>query len=477
MKLSLGEIAQALGASGEFDSSEIVQGYSIDSRTIGERELFFAIRGERFDAHDFVRDVLKRGAFAVIAQARAAEFAGLRNVLIVPQADPLEALQRLGNYVRRKWGKRVIGLTGSAGKTTTKDATATVLATRFNVLKSQGNLNNHFGLPLQLLRLEPEHDVAVIEMGMNHTGEIAALCKIAEPDWAMVTNVGMAHAGNFPDGIEGVARAKFELVENTKPGGVVILNGDDERVRQFGLKYSGKVLFYGINPGADVWAERISDMGALGSEFEIGCSRTIECFDTSTAHAKLPLIGRHNLLNALAAVAAGMASEVPLPTCTAAIGTLSPGDKRGEVLHVVLPCGRGSATLINDCYNSNPKALKAMIDALAKVPAERRIAIVGEMLELGEQAAELHRECGRFIAAERIDLTIGVRGHAEELVAGVHEGEAQAEFVATPQEAGEWMRQNLRDGDAVLLKASRGVRLEDALEVLASNGDFQVSHS
>jgi UDP-N-acetylmuramoyl-tripeptide--D-alanyl-D-alanine ligase len=292
----------------------------------------------------------------------------------------------------------------------------------------------------------------------------------------MVTNVGVAHAGNFPDGIEGVARAKFELIENTKPGGVVILNGDDERVRQFGLKYSGTVLFYGISPGADVWAERISDLGALGTEFEVGCSRAIECSGVSTVHAKLPLIGRHNLLNALAAVAAGMASEIPLETCAAAIGTLSAGDKRGEVLHVVLPRGRGSATLINDCYNSNPKALKAMIDALAKVPAERRIAIAGEMLELGEQAAELHRECGRFIAAERIDLTIGVRGKAEELVAGVREGEAPAEFVATPKEAGEWMKQNLRDGDAVLLKASRGVRLETALDVLANDSEFEISH-
>lgn len=462
MKLSLTEIAQTLGAVGEFDPKSIAHGYSIDSRTIKPGELFFAIRGERYDAHDFVSGVIEGGGFAVISRARMENFAGLRNVL--PVDDPLQALQDLGNFIRRRWGKRLIGLTGSAGKTTTKDATAAVLGSQYKVLKSEGNLNNQFGLPLQLLRLEPEHEVAVIEMGMNHAGEIAALCKIAEPDWAIVTNVGVAHAGNFPEGVEGVARAKLELIENTKPGGVVILNGDDERVRQFGGKYPGKVLFFGIGPGADVWAERISDRGALGTEFDIGCSRTVECLGVSTAHARLPLIGRHNLLNALAAVAAGMASGISLAECTAAIGMLKAGQMRGEVLHLVLP-GGGNVTIINDCYNSNPKALKAMADALAKVPAQRRIAIIGEMLELGGGAERMHRECGRIIAAHRIDLILGVRGHAAALVAAAREDGAQAEFVATPQAAGEWMIANLREGDAVLLKASRGVRLEAALGV------------
>ncbi len=458
MKLPLQEIADALQASGTYDGDAIAEGYSIDSRTIVERDLFFAVQGERFDAHDFVSAVIARGAYAVVAQSRAEEFANLRNVLAVDA--PLNALQRLGNYVRNKWGKRVIGLTGSAGKTTTKDATAAILATQFNVLKSQGNLNNHFGLPLQLLRLQPEHDVAVIEMGMNHAGEIAALCKIAEPDWAIVTNVGVAHAGNFPDGIEGVARAKRELVQNTRPGGVLILNGDDDRVRGFGLGYAGKVVFYGVTAGADVWADRIVNHGALGTTFELGCSKSIGLSDSNAVDAKLPLIGRHNLMNVLAAAAAGVSSGIPLLTCAEAIAKLTPGDKRGEVTRL-----RG-ATIINDCYNSNPKALKAMIDALMKVPAGRHIAVLGEMLELGENAPQLHYECGEFIADNRVDVTVGVRGDAASLIAGVRSQGREAVFFDTPQQAGTWMRENLREGDAVLLKGSRGVRLEGALEGL-----------
>ncbi|HEY0564846.1 MAG TPA: UDP-N-acetylmuramoyl-tripeptide--D-alanyl-D-alanine ligase [Terriglobales bacterium] len=466
MKLSLQEIANALNASGKFEGEAVAENYSIDSRAVNAGDLFFAIKGERYDAHDFVRDVIGRRAYAVVAEARAGEFGDLSGVLVVE--DTLAALQALGNYVRRKWGKRVIGLTGSAGKTTTKDATALVLSRHFHVLKSQGNLNNHYGVPLQLLRLEPEHDMAVIEMGMNHAGEIAALCRIAEPDWAIITNVGVAHAGNFEDGIEGVSRAKFELVENTKPNGIIVLNADDERVRRFGERYQGSTMLYGTAEDANVRAANIRDKGALGSEFDILLQplRVSASSTTDTtgivAHAELPLIGAHNLLNAMAAVATGVASGIPLEECAKAIASLSPGDKRGEVLQIA------GATVINDCYNSNPKALQAMIEALMKVPARRHVAVVGEMRELGDLSREMHSECGQFIAAQHVDSLLGVTGDARSLVEAAQAAGIKAEFVETPQQAGEWLSENMREGDAVLLKASRGVRLEGALEVLTS---------
>ncbi|MBV9670551.1 MAG: UDP-N-acetylmuramoyl-tripeptide--D-alanyl-D-alanine ligase, partial [Acidobacteriales bacterium] len=361
------------------------------------------------------------------------------------------------------WAKRVIGLTGSAGKTTTKDATAAVLSSRFSTLKSAGNLNNHIGVPLQLLRLEPEHEMAVIEMGMNHSGEITELCRIAEPDWAIVTNVGTAHAGNFVDGIEGVRKAKYELIEHTRPDGVVVLNGDDQRVRHFGRDYKGRAIYFGVGAGMDVWAESIRDLGALGTEFDLGCSRSLTD-DSAPVQTKLPLIGRHNLMNALAASATGIAAGIPLKEIARTLEALRPGEKRGEVLHI--PVSGGTATLVNDTYNSNPKALNAMVEALMKVPAKRRIVVAGEMLELGEEAPELHRECGLFIARHKIEMTVGVRGNAEWLVRGVREGGGAGTFVDTPQQAGELLSQELREGDAVLLKASRGVRLEGALDCL-----------
>ena len=218
MKLTLGQVADWIHAEGNFRTHSEALGYSIDSRTIAAGELFFAVRGEKLDGHDYVEAALANGAVAAVVSMRWLAPAGLQasQLLRVPDHDGcgvLDSLQRLAHAVRRSWGKRVIGITGSAGKTTTKEAVAQVLSARFRVLKSQGNLNNGFGLPLQLLRLEPEHDVAVIEMGMNHAGEIAALARIAAPDWGVVTNVGTAHIENFTEGQAGIARAKYELVE------------------------------------------------------------------------------------------------------------------------------------------------------------------------------------------------------------------------------------------------------------------------
>ena len=367
--------------------------------------------------------------------------------------EPLAAMQRLASSVRRHWGKRVIGITGSAGKTTTKEAIAQVLESRFRVHKSHGNLNNHFGLPLQLLRLQPDHEVAILEMGMSHAGEIAALCKIAAPDWGVVTNVGTAHAENFPDGQAGIARAKYELIAALPRMGTAILNFDDKYVRQFGRDFAGRCIYFGTGNLADPRAESITPVGTEGTRITVYTNG-------HSAEVKLRLMGEHNVQNALAGIAVGLASGISLEECAAALENLEPPDKRGQTLEI-----RG-ATLINDCYNSNPQALRAMVDTLLTLPAKRTIVVAGEMLELGPAGPRLHRECGEIMGTRGINMVVGVRGEAASIVEGAKTAGADAIFVETPEEAGAWLRENLRPGDAVLLKASRGVRLERALEVL-----------
>ena len=385
MKLRLGEIADWIHAEGDFTTDAEAVGYSIDSRTIGAGELFFAVTGERADGHDYVEAALKNGAVAAVVSNRwlAPGEMDSCKLLWVPESEDcvLSAMQTLARRVRQRWGKRVIGVTGSAGKTTTKEAVAAVLshvsearrgAPRFRVLKSAGNLNNHFGVPLQLLRLEPEHDVAVIEMGMNHAGEIAALAKIAEPDWAVVSNVAAVHLEFFAEGIAGIAKAKYELVQALPRDGIAVLNADDEYVREFGVGLNNRAVMYGLAASAEVRAEDVVEAGVEGVRFTVVAGG-------ERAEVALNMLGRHNVSNALAAIAVGWKSGMTLAECAAAVGELRAPDKRGVVLE-----WRG-ATIVNDCYNSNPIALDAMVDALMAIPAERHIVVAGEMLELGPE--------------------------------------------------------------------------------------------
>ena len=451
MKLTLSKIAEFISAAGEFLREEVAQGYSIDSRTIRSGDLFFAVKGERLDGHDYVGAALERGAVAAVVR-KDELYRYPDQTRLLAADDTLVALQTLATAVRKLWGKPLVGVTGSAGKTTTKEAIAHVLGSRFRVLKSEGNFNNHFGLPLMLLKLEPEHDVAVIEMGMSHAGEIRALAKIAQPEIGVVTNVAPVHL-EFFDSLAGIARAKYELIESLPASGtaVAVLNADDEYVSQFGRDFRGRVIRYGTATAADVRAENVQARAAEGSEFDVVAAGGRE-------HALLRLVGEHNILNALAAVSVGLARGLTLAEAVGALATLVPADKRGEVVQL------GNITVINDCYNSNPKALHAMVDALAAMKAGRRIVVAGEMLELGPAAEEMHRAAGRHIAEKKIDVLVGVRGLAQGMVDGARHAGAAAEFVATPEEAGEWLSRETCDGDVVLLKASRGVKLEKALE-------------
>jgi UDP-N-acetylmuramoyl-tripeptide--D-alanyl-D-alanine ligase len=454
MKLTLSKIADFISGGGEFPRDEVALAYSIDSRTVRPGELFFAVKGERLDGHDFVAAALEKGAVAAVVRKDQLRRYPSKNRLLAVD-DTLAALQTLATAVRKLWGKPLVGVTGSAGKTTTKDAIAHVLGSKFRVLKSEGNFNNHFGLPLMLLKLEPEHDVAVIEMGMSHAGEIRSLASIAKPEIGVVTNVAPVHL-EFFESLADIARAKYELIESLPPNGISVLNADDEYVSQFGRDFKGKVVMYGTSATAGVRAESVRNCGAEGSEFDLVIGDIRE-------RARLPLVGEHNILNALAAVAVGVERGLKPAEAVGALATLAPPEKRGEVLHL------GNITVINDCYNSNPKALRAMVDALAAMPAKRRIVVAGEMLELGPAGEEMHRATGQHIAKRKIDILLGVRGLAKAMVDGAGMTGSRAEFVATPEDAGEWLARETRDGDAVLLKASRGVKLEKALDIWKTN--------
>jgi len=450
MKLPLWRIAEFVGARGECDQESVAMGYSIDSRTLNAGDLFIAIAGERFDGHEYVQAAMEKGAVGAIVAAEKNVAGDPLRLLQVE--DTVKALQLLGAAARRLWGKPLLAVTGSAGKTTTKEILAHILATRFRVMKSSGNLNNHIGLPLQLLKLEAEHDLAVVEMGMNHAGEIRALGALAHHDLAVVTTVAPVHL-EFFGSLKEIARAKYEIIETLHSGGVAVLNADDEYVCQFGRDFKGKVVTFGTRRAADVSAHNIKLNGAEGSTFDLVVGSVGE-------PVTFPLVGEHNIYNALAAAAAAMERGLTPSQAAVALSGIAPPDKRGQVLQI------GGATIINDCYNSNPRALEAMIDTLASMRAERRILVVGEMLELGPTAEALHRESGKHAAEKKIDLVIGVRGMARAVAEAACGAGTQAQFVETPEQAGEWLAHNLRPGDAVLLKASRGVKLERALEGL-----------
>jgi UDP-N-acetylmuramoyl-tripeptide--D-alanyl-D-alanine ligase len=460
MNLTLAEAAIGAGAVLEAPTSVpnagalVASGYSIDSRTVAEGELFFAVRGDRLDGHDFVVAALDRGAVAaVVSRARVATLpdAALAVPLLIAE-DPLLALQSLASHLRRRWGKRVVAVTGSAGKTTTKEAIAAALATKFNVLKSHGNLNNAFGLPLQLLRLKSEHEIAVIEMGMNHAGEVAALARIASPDWGVITNVGTAHIENFADGQAGIARAKFELIDALPANGVAFLNCDDPYVSQFGRDFAGRAVYFGAGPCADPQIlDAAEDLAGLHIRYRAG---------EREGQLTLNLLGTHNASNILAGLAVALEAGVDLDAAVAALESLTAGDKRGQMIEI------GGATILNDCYNSNPEALRSMIRTLAARPARRRILVAGEMLEMGEHGPALHAACGKAAAEAGLDLVAGVQGNAEHLAAAACTGGVAALFLPNAEAAGRWLLVNLQPGDVVLVKGSRGVHLERAIEAL-----------
>lgn len=426
---------------------------SIDSRTIEADALFVAVKGPRFDGHDFLAGAAARGARAALVHRDAPAPAGLALVRV---ADTTAALSDLARHVRRRAALPVVGVTGSVGKTTTKDMTAHLLATRGPVLKTEGNLNNRYGLPLTLLRLRPEHTAAVLEMGMSAPGEIRALSRLAEPDVATITRVAPVHLEFFPS-VDAIAEAKAEVLEGLRPGGAAVLNGDDPRVRAIGERFAGRVVWFGRDRAGDVSAENERTRG-LGTTFDLRVAgRGVE--------VALPLAGPHFVTGFLAAAAAAHALGISPEAMAGAAASLRPAPHRGEVRRL----GDGVA-LLDDCYNSSPEALEAAVVALSLVPGRRRVAVLGDMLELGPTGPLLHHAAGRSLAG-RVDVVVGVGALARGIVEGAREAgipPGSLHHFATAADAAAAAGELVRPGDAVLVKASRGVRLEAVVDAVAA---------
>jgi UDP-N-acetylmuramoyl-tripeptide--D-alanyl-D-alanine ligase len=432
---------------------------STDSRSLPPGALFIALRGPNFDGHAFVSAALEAGATGVVVSDASAVPGRSGDAAVIVVADTLRALQDLARAVRRRSGARVVAITGSAGKTTTKEAAAAFLETRYRTLRNRGNLNNHVGLPLSLLELQAGADVAVVELGMNHAGEIARLVSIAEPDVRVWTNVGTAHLGFFAS-VDALADAKAEILERADRESVLVANADDPRVMSRIGAFPGRVITFGLGETADVRAADVEDRGYDGQR-----ARVVTPSGSFEAALKLP--GRGHLQNVLAAAAIAGIFDVPVEAMAERAAGLQPGPHRGQVLD--LGCG---ARLVDDCYNSSPDALEMALATLAATPARRKVAVLGEMLELDAHAVGLHRRAGRAVADAGVALLVTVGGEAARAL-----GEAAREaglpadavlHVDDSEAAAACVERRVGDGDLVLVKGSRGIGLERVVERLAA---------
>ncbi len=449
---ALADVAAATGgtlASGS-PAAEF-SGVSIDSRSILPGQLFFAITGPRFDGHDFLADVAAKGAVGAVVER---DVVAPPSLPLIHVANTTRALADVAHHRRVQADVPVVAITGSVGKTTTKEMTAALLATRGPVLKTEGNLNNQFGLPLSLLRLREEHTAAVLELGMSAAGELRELSRIAEPDVAVITRVSPVHL-EFFSSVDAIAAAKAEILGGLRGGGTAVLNGDDARVRRIGERFTGRVVWFGRDRRYDVSAESWRGTG-FGMRFDLRVAgRTVD--------VALPLAGPHFVLNFLAAAAAAHALGIAPEAMAEATTHIAPARHRGEVVRL----GEG-VVLLDDCYNSSPDALEAAVTALGLLPGQRRVAVLGDMLELGETGPALHREAGRKLAG-KVSVVVAVGALAKDLLEGAREAGmagASLHYFADADAAASGVRHLVEPGDAVLVKGSRGVKLERVVDAL-----------
>jgi len=442
------------------DASQEFTGVSIDTRTIGEGELFVAIRGERFDGSEFAAAAIEKGASGVVVPrgwAAARGWSANERAAAIEVADTTIALQALAHVIRRESGTKVVAITGSAGKTTTKEVTSELLAARYRVIRNRGNFNNHIGLPLSLVELRHRPEIAVVELGMNHAGEISTLVRVAEPDVRVWVNVGEAHLGFFAS-VDAIADAKAEILERAAASTVLVANADDERVAARTAGFAGRVVTFGIDRAADVKATNVMDRGIDGTSADVTTPR-------GTTHMTIPLVGRANLENVLAATAVALQFDVPLDTMADRVARLAPAPHRGEVLKLA-----NGVTVIDDSYNANPTAMKRALEVLTKTKAVRRVAVLGEMLELGTHTIALHEEVGRAAARAGIDALFTVGGEAAAALAAAAASAgmsaATIRHVATSDDASDIVEAYVARGDLVLVKGSRGVKTDRVVERL-----------
>ena len=477
MRWTIAQVAGVLVArpGAGLDPVARLAGVSIDSRSLRSGELFIAIHGPRHDGHDHVVAALDRDAVAaVVAAANVDQFPDPVRAKCIVVDDTFVALKQFARAVRETWGGKIAGVTGSVGKTTTKEILAALLSSRLRVLKSEGNFNNEYGLPLTLFKLDESHEAAVLEMGMSRRGELSRLAEIARPDVGVVTRVSPAHL-EFFSSVDEIALAKRELIEGLNgKDSTAVLNADDARVAAFAPFAPGRVLTYGIEQPAFFSAENIQDRGALGTTFDYVSPE-------GRARFELALPGRHVIANALASLAAASVWGIGIAEAGAVLPKLRPPAMRGEILQL-----SNGAALINDSYNSSPAALQAMTSLLAATPGfRRRILAAGEMRELGATSAQLHRDAGSFAAQTgAIDWVIGVEGDAAQLIEGAAAAGIPRErlkFFSSSDDAANFLQTLFQPGDLLLVKGSRGVKMERVVEALlvqhgAPGTKLEVSH-
>ncbi len=440
------------------DGDREFAGVSIDSRTLAPGAVYIAIRGERFDGADFAADAVAKGAAGIVVARDRVGTTLSGAAVTIAVADTTVALQALAGAVRAASGTKVVAITGSAGKTTTKEVTAAFLETKYRVMRNQGNLNNHIGLPLSLIGLTARPDVAVVELGMNHAGEIRTLVDIARPDIRVWTNVGDAHVGFFGS-VDAIADAKAEILERATADTVLVANADDDRIVSRTSAFAGRVVTFGIERPATVRAEAIVDRGIAGMGARVTTPQ-------GPVELTTPLLGRGNLLNVLAGTAVAVECGVPLAAIADRASRLHAAPHRGEVIRL----SKG-IVVIDDSYNASPAATRRALDVLRTAEtAGRRIAVLGEMLELGDRAMELHEDVGRAAAGARLDALIAVGGGAASALAAaaVAGGLAQerVQHVAKSGLAADAVAALVRPGDVILVKGSRGVRTDQVVDRL-----------
>ncbi|MFL5718357.1 MAG: UDP-N-acetylmuramoyl-tripeptide--D-alanyl-D-alanine ligase [Chloroflexota bacterium] len=434
-------------------SERPIRGAAVDSRLVEPGQLFVALPGERTDGHAYLADAIARGAAAVMVARPIADPAGLGDVTAIRVADPLAALGAVASGWRRRFDPLVVGVTGSIAKTSTKEAVAAVLARRYRTLRNEGNQNNEVGLPLTVLRLGPEHEAAVLEMGMYVGGEIADLARIAQPRIGVVTAVQAVHLSRIGS-LAAIEQAKGELLEALPSDGVAVLNADDPIVRGMGSRSAARAVSYGFAADADVSAERIESLGLDGMRFDLrtsGMRRSVT----------IPALGRLSVHNALAAAAVGVAAGLTIDEVAAGLADGWSAAHRVSVVRL------GDVTVIDDSYNASPRSVVAALDLLAGLPG-RRGAVLGEMLELGEATDEGHREVGEA-AGRTLDWLMVVGSGAAGIAEGAEAAGLDASAILRVRDADAALGAlppRLRHGDVVLVKASRGVGLDAVVDGL-----------
>ncbi len=459
--LTATEIAAATGGRLVRPSGRSIRGAAVDSRIVAPGNLFVALPGETTDGHRFLGDAIAAGAAALLV--REAEWssgpgtdltmADMSDVAIVAVPDTLMGLHGVARAWRDRFSPLVVGVTGSIAKTSTKEAIATVLAERYATLKSEGNANNEVGLPLTVLRMGPEHEAAVLEMGMYVGGEIAQLAAIAQPRIGVVTAVREVHLSRIGS-IDDVARAKAELVEALPPDGTAVLNADDARVVGMRARTEARTITYGFSPQADVRAEEVASAGLEGMKFRLVAPGGAVGVET-------PALGRHGVHNGLAAAAVGVAAGLDLDQILAGLGRGWRAEHRDQIVRVA------GLTVLDDTYNASPASMLAALELLSTLPG-RHVAVLGEMLELGEAHERGHRDVGAA-AAQIVDQLVVVGPGAAGMAAGAATLGDGVVLVPDRRAALAVLRQRLRPGDTVLVKASRGAALEWIVGSLESN--------